>query len=237
MKPPFELGPAQKLKIYRDRVYDQDRALGFGLPKKVAPGSLLHRGPFVLVPLGLGQDSCCSRTQVAQEDAGHGVGCLPPPAGHGGRRFVAAPFHIMAVQSQDIPPGQLRKHGKAVGGRHDRAGEHRIEFVGHGEAAGAAGGTEVGFERDVRHIALASGLQERASRRMIAIDASDPQSDELCVGEIEAISVVFECRDEIRERVAGMRHEREVSWPSFYTAAAKQTRVNSRKRKIFLTAM
>ena len=113
---------------------------------------------------------------------------------------MAAPLHIVAVQGRDVPSGQPGKDGEAVGHGHDLDGNSGVQFVDHGQAAKTVGRTKVGSKGDLGDITLANGLEEGSPRRMISIDSSDAEADELGIGIIEAVSVVVDGGKQAKRR-------------------------------------
>jgi hypothetical protein len=100
--------------------------------------------------------------------------------------------NVVPVQSQDISAHQFRKAGETVGDRGDGSGKSSVELVNAQKTAIAADGPEIGFQGNLRQIALTSGLEKGAPGRMEGVDATYAQSDELFVGEGEALVVVVE---------------------------------------------
>ena len=61
----------------------------------------------------------------------------------------------------------------------------RVEFMQHPEAAGTLRPSKVGFDRDVREVALTGRLEKGASGGMQGADPAYAQGDELGIGKIQ----------------------------------------------------
>lgn len=100
--------------------------------------------------------------------------------------------NVVPVQGQDISAHEFWKARETVAARGNGSGKSAVEFVNERETAIAADGPEVGFQGNLRQIALTNGLEKGAPGRMEGVDATYAKSDELFVGEREALAVVVE---------------------------------------------